>query len=141
MPWAETLAKIKKAEEQDVLHDNEKPELPRNKFFYLTFLLIHMLVEYPAFRIALAYKSVAMRDLTPDRIALIAVRVTVATVLFPVFLPSWIVVVVWSFFYRTLTGTFTDPFKEWKKVRTDTKKRIEDKHRSNFMKASEKTEE
>lgn len=141
VPWAETLAKIKKAEEQDVLHDNEKPKVPRNKLIYLTFLVIHMLVEYPAFRIALAYKSVSMRDLTLDRIALIAFRVTMAIVLLPVFFASWIIVVLWILLYWTLTGILTYPFKVWKSVRTDTEKKLEEEHRKKFLEPSEKTED
>lgn len=95
--WKKTLNNIKEAEEQDVLHDNEMPTWPRSKLIYLLFLVIYLIVEFPASRIVLAYESVVRNNArTPESIALTAFRVLIAIMMLPIFVAVWMVLVLWS---------------------------------------------
>lgn len=95
--WKKTLKHIKEAEEQDVLHDIEMPKWPRSKLIYLMFLVIYLVVEFPASRIVLAYESVVRKGArTPQDIALTAVQTLIAIMMLPVFVIAWTVLIMWS---------------------------------------------
>ncbi len=95
--WKKTLKRIKEVEEQDVLHDIGMPKWPRSKLVYLMFLLIYILVEFPASRLVLAYESV-VRDSarTPGSVARNIVRMLVALIMLPLFVVVWIGLVTWN---------------------------------------------
>ena len=95
--WKKTLNRIKEVEEQDVLHDIEMPKWPRSKLVYLMFLVIYMLVEFPASRLVLAYESVVKNHArTPGSVARIIVRMSVALIMLPLFLVVWMGLVTWN---------------------------------------------
>lgn len=102
--WKKTLRHIKEAEEQDVLHDIEKPKWPRSKLIYLTFLLIYLVVEFPASRIVLAYESVVRNGAkTPQNVALTFFQILIAIMVLPVFMFTWIVLTTWSILHSVLS--------------------------------------
>ena len=107
--WKKTLNRIKEAEEQDVLHDIEMPEWPRSKLIYLMFLVIYLMVEFPASRIVLAYES-AVKDgaRTPESLVLTAIRILIAVIMLPIFVVAWLVLVIWSIMHAVMDkiGTF-----------------------------------
>ena len=95
--WKKALTRIKEVEEQDVLHDIEMPKWPRSKLVYLMFLVIYILVEFPASRLVLAYESVVRNDArTPGSVALDIVRMLVALIMLPLFVVVWIVLITWN---------------------------------------------
>lgn len=106
--WKQTLNRIKEVEEQDVLHDIEMPKWPRSKLIYLMFLLIYILVEFPASRLVLAYESVVRNDArTPGSVGLIIVQVLVALIMLPLFVVVWISLVTWNILHTILKYIWT----------------------------------
>lgn len=104
VPWKKTLRRIKEAEEQDVLHDIEMPKWPRSKLIYFMFLMIYLAVEFPASRIVLAYNSVMKNGArTPENVALTAVQILIAITMLPLFVVTWIVLVMWSILHSFLS--------------------------------------
>ena len=99
-----------------------------------------MLVEYPAYRIALAFRSLKGEYRT-DRIAPIVVQVLFAVSLLPIFISAWLVVVMWSVIYTLSTSIFTLPRNNWKDLQVKTEKKIEDKERAKYFDSTEKNEE
>ncbi len=95
--WKKTLNRIKEVEEQDVLHDIEKPKWPRSKLVYLMFLVIYMFVEFPASRLVLAYDSVVKNHArTLGSVARRIGRMSVALIVLPLFVVVWIGLVTWN---------------------------------------------
>ena len=122
--WEKVIARIKEAEEEDVLHDTEMPKRPRSKLIYLFFLFIYMLVDFPAYRIALACDSMARIDaFSPDRFALAGIRVLIAIFLFPILVAVWIILITWNLLSWSLKKLLITPHKTWLDLRkkTDTK--------------------
>lgn len=73
--WRKTLDQLNRDEKQEVIHENEHPKLPRSNLIYLLFLVVYLLVEYPAHRIALAYESLTrahLADTTKFSLLLVA---------------------------------------------------------------------
>ena len=95
--WKKSLEKINRDEKQDVSHDNEPPRPPRSKLIYLLFLVVYLLVEYPAKRITLAYESLTNINFQDNHQLFLTIgRILYATILLPVFVPSWVVVALWT---------------------------------------------
>lgn len=95
--WKKSLERINTDEKQDVSHDNEPPRPPRSKLIYLLFLVVYLLVEYPAKRIALAYESLTIIDFRDPRYVFCTFgRILFATILLPIFVPSWVIVAFWT---------------------------------------------
>ena len=106
--WKQTLNRIKEVEEQDVLHDIEMPKWPRSKLIYLMFLVIYILVEFPASRLVLAYESVVKNEArTPGSVALIIVRVLLALMMLPLFVLVWMILVIWNILHSILHYIWT----------------------------------
>ena len=100
--WKKTLNRIKEVEEQDVLHDIEMPKSPRSKLVYLMFLVIYILVEFPASRLVLAYESVVRSGArTPGSVALLIVRMLVALIMLPLFVVVWIGLITWNILHSS----------------------------------------
>ena len=92
--WRRTLSRIRPSDGEDVLDES--------RYTYLMFLVIYWLVEYPAFRIALAYEFVTKNEMTsPDRIGLAVIQVLIAIILLPLFVAVWSVLVIYSVFHWT----------------------------------------
>ena len=97
VPWRGILSRIRTSDGEDVLDES--------RYTYLMFLVIYWLVEYPAFRIVLAYDSVTKNEMTSaDRIGLALLQVLIAIVLLPLFVAVWSVLVIYSIFHWTATS-------------------------------------
>ena len=108
--WKQTLTRIKEAEARDVLHDIEMPKLPRSKLIYFMFLMAYLAVEYPASRIVLAYNSITGSGArTPGNFALTAVQVLIAITMLPVFVVTWMALVMWSILHKFLSKIWALP--------------------------------
>lgn len=95
--WRKTLDQINTDEKQAVIHDNEPPKPPRSNLIYLLFLLVYLLVEYPAQRIALAYESLRRVHLADtNQVFLTLGRLLFAMILMPIFVPVWIILAFWT---------------------------------------------
>ena len=95
--WKKTMDRINRDEKQDVLHENEPPRPPQSKLVYLLFLVVYLLVEYPAQRIALASESLRIIDFQDVNQVFAALsRLTFALILLPIFVASWIIIAIWT---------------------------------------------
>ncbi len=95
--WRKTLDQLNRDEKQEVIHDNEPPKPPRSNLIYLLFLVVYLLVEYPAHRIALAYEPLTRAHLADtNQIFLTLGRLLLAMILMPVFVPVWIILAFWN---------------------------------------------
>ena len=95
--WRRTLSRIRTSDGEDVLDES--------RYTYLMFLVVYWLVEYPAFRIVLAYEFVTKNEMTSaDRISLAIIQVLIAIILLPLFMAVWSVLVIYSIFHWTATS-------------------------------------
>ena len=105
VPWRRTLSHIRASDGEDVLDES--------RYTYLMFLVVYWLVEYPAFRIVLAYESVTKNGMTSaDRIGLAIIQVLIAIILLPLFLAVWSVLVIYSIFHWTATSIKAHPKRD-----------------------------
>ena len=82
------------------------------------FLVVYWLVEYPAFRIVLAYEFVTKNEMTSaDRICLAIIQVLIAIMLLPLFLAVWSVLVTYSIFHWIATSIKAHPKKDTEEQR------------------------
>lgn len=102
-------------------------------------MLVHTLVEYPAHRIALAYRSLTGKH-KKDRVIVITVQVSVAFLLLPVFLAAWLLVVTWNIMYTVFHSFVSLPRAKWKDIQLKTQVQVEDKEKQEFE-AAEKLKE
>ena len=97
VPWRRTLSRIRPSDGEDILDES--------RYTYLTFLVVYWLVEYPAFRIVLAYDFVTKNQMTSaDRIAIAIIQVLIAILLLPLFVAVWLVLVIYSISHWTATS-------------------------------------
>lgn len=83
---------IKKVEEKEIVHDTVKLEWHRSHLIYIVFLVVYLVVEFPAMRIGVAYESITRGDKTfPRRVVLATVQVLVALLVLPIYyLSRWL---------------------------------------------------
>ena len=94
VPWRRTLSRIRPSDGEDVLDES--------RYTYLMFLVVYWLVEYPAFRLVLAYDFVTKNEMTSaDRIGLAIIQVLIAIILLPLFVAVWSILVIYSIFHWT----------------------------------------
>ena len=97
VPWRRTLSRIRTSDGEDILDES--------RYTYLMFLVVYWVVEYPAFRIVLAYDFVTKNKMTSaDRIGLAVIQVLIAMILLPLFVAVWSVLVIYSIFHWTITS-------------------------------------
>ena len=124
--WRKTLDRINNDEKQDVLHDNEPPRPPRSKIIYLLFLVVFVLVEYPAQRIALAYESLRRLDVQDMHQLFKALsRLLIAIALIPVFVPVWLILAIWTLVPLAILDVYNFSSWIWTTFRTRIAKRYD----------------
>ena len=95
--WGRTLSRIRKSDAEDVLDES--------RYTYLMFLVVYWLVEFPAYRIVLAYDFVTKNEMrSADHIGLAVIQVLVAIILLPLFVAVWTILVVYSILNWTATS-------------------------------------
>ena len=87
--------------------------------------MIYTLVEFPAHRIALAYRSLNGKH-KKGRLAVITVQVFIASILLPIFIANWLLVVTWNIMYTVFYNFLTFPRVKWKKYQTTTERQVEE---------------
>ena len=88
--------------------------------------------EFPAHRIALAWRSLN-RKYKKDRVFVIAVQVSIAFFLLPVFLAAWVLVVIWNIMHTFLSSFLTLPRAKWKDFQAQIDRQVEEKERKKFQ--------
>ena len=87
--WRGSLSRIRKSDGEDVLDES--------RYTYLMFLVVYWLVEFPAYRIVLAYDFVTKTEMTSaDRIGRAVIQVLIAIILLPLFVAVWTILVVYN---------------------------------------------
>jgi len=120
--WRKTLDQLNRDEKQEVIHDNEPPKPPRSNLIYLLFLVVYLLVEYPAHRTALAYESLTKAHLADtNQVFLTLGRLLLAMILMPIFVPVWIILAFWTLIPLALLDVRYFSGQIW----TDIQKRID----------------
>ena len=95
--WGRTLSRIRKSDGEDVMDES--------RYTYLMFLVVYWLVEFPAYRIVLAYDFVTKNETrSADHIGLAVIQVLVAVMLLPLFVAVWTILVVYSILKWTATS-------------------------------------
>ena len=108
--WRKILSRIRTSEGDDLLDES--------RYTYLMFIVTYWLVEYPAFRIVLAYDFVTKNEMkSADRIGLAVVRVLIAIILLPLFVAVWSVLVMYSIFHWTATSIKALPKRDTEEQR------------------------
>lgn len=124
--WRKTLDQLNRDEKQEVIHDNEPPKPPRSNLIYLLFLVVYLLVEYPAHRIALAYESLTRDHLADtNRIFLTVGRLLLATILIPIFVPVWIILAFWTLIPLALLDVRYFSGRIWRDIQKRIDKRLD----------------
>ena len=98
------------------------------------------MVEYPAHRIALAYRSLTGKH-KKDRAIVITVQVLVAFLLLPVFLAAWLLIVTWNIMYTVFHSFLTLPRAKWKDIQSQTQDQVEHKERLEYDTAEKRKEQ
>lgn len=95
--WGRTLSRIRKSDGEDILDES--------RYTYLMFVVVYWLVEFPAYRIVLAYDFVTKNEMrSADHIGLAVIQVLVAVILLPLFVVVWTILVVYSILKWTATS-------------------------------------
>ena len=95
--WTRTLSRMRKADGEDVLDES--------RYTYLMFLIVYWLVEFPAFRIVLAYDYTTKTDMTTaNHFGLAASHILVAIILLPLFVAVWTILVMYSILHWAATS-------------------------------------
>ena len=124
--WKIALDNINMSEEGDILHDNEPPRPLRSKIIYLVFLVIYLFTEYPAQRIAVAYESVRTDDIKdPNQIFRTLGRLVFAVLLMPIFVPVWIILVIWTLLPSAMRSILNESGLIWKGLRGKAAERLD----------------
>ena len=128
---------MKDSEEKDVLHDgNKKPQWHRSHLIYFFFLIIYLLVEFPVLRIQLAYESLHTAHhsdiITLDLVVIATTQVLIAIIILPVYLPFWIILLVWNSVRWISVVVLKTPYHVWNFLRERTSRTLEAKQKEKF---------
>lgn len=94
---------IKKVEEKEIVHDTVKIAWHKSHLIYVVFLVVYLVVKFPAMRMGFAYESITRGDKTsPRRVVLATVQVLVALLVLPIYLSISVVVSVWNILHWIL---------------------------------------
>ncbi len=131
--WRKTLDQINRDEKQEVTHDNEPPKPPRSKLIYLLFLVVYLLVEFPAKRIVLAYDSMRrIHTADTNQVLSTVARLLLALILLPIFVPIWLILAIWTLVPLALLDIQGFSSLIWKTIQNRVDKGVDQDRPPNF---------
>ena len=136
--WKHVMEHIKKVEEKEIVHDTVKLEWHRSHLIYVVFLVVYLVVEFPAMRIGVAYESITRRDKTsPRRVVLATVQVLVALLVLPIYLSVSVVVSVWNILHWILLF----PYHLRAEIQKEKGKKTKEERRGQIQRALEEKQQ